>query len=191
MIESCSNFSLYVRLDYTHRALSRHRTHLQGSNHRASSMPPRTMQLAVHNTTTAGSTEAREVWLEYNADERRWIVPAGRRRPATTVYAFARLVSWRMRRPDRTRSHSYSYSRSYSYRLACRARQHGSSWITSIPPYGGSRSSGRVGGGADRADAVACVCRAQQQQQKQQSSSTNRKMEAGAGAYAVYFCCSS
>ena len=36
----------------------------------------------IHNTTTAGSTEAREEWLEYDADERRWIVPAGRRRTA-------------------------------------------------------------------------------------------------------------
>ena len=46
----------------------------------ASHAPP--ALLAVHDTTIAGSTEAGELQLEYDADERRWVVPAGRRRTA-------------------------------------------------------------------------------------------------------------
>ena len=67
-------------------------------------MPPRTILLAVHSTTTAGTTEAREVQPEYNADERRRIVPTGRRRPAAMVHVSACLVSWRMPRPEKTRT---------------------------------------------------------------------------------------
>ena len=47
----------------------------------------------MHNTTTAGSTDAREVSLEYDVDEWRWVVPAGRRRTAggpVLRYALAR-----------------------------------------------------------------------------------------------------
>ena len=93
------------------------------------------------------------------------MVPPGRRRPAATVHAFARLVE------EDASSRKGSYS--YSYNLTCEARQHDSSCIISIPPYCGSSSSGG-GGGAERADAVACVGRAQQQQQQQQSSTTQK-----------------
>ena len=151
-------------------------------------MPPRTMPTALHNTTTAGSTEARE--LDYNADERRSNVPAGRRRPAATVrFRPLGVVEDASSRKD---SHPYYYSYSCSYRLACRSRQHDSSCILSISPSCGSSSgrgggryrvawrvrqhdsscilsispccgssSGRSGGRAERTGALACVGRAQ------------------------------
>ena len=79
-------------------------------------MSARTMLLAVHNTATAGSTVAREVWQEYNGDERRWIKLAGRRRTAVTV----RFRPCGVVEDASSRKNSYSCS----YRLVRRARQH-------------------------------------------------------------------
>ena len=116
MIESCGNLYLSVSLTYTHRALSRRRTHLQGLKHRGSSMLPCTMVLTVH-TTTARSTEA-----GIGLCQRRWIMPAGRRRPVGTVH-FRPLVVVEDVSAGKG-SYSYSYSYSCSCRLACRTRQH-------------------------------------------------------------------
>ena len=127
----------------------------------------------------------------YTVDKRRWIMPAGRRRPAATVRSRPLGVV----EDASSRKDSCSYS--CLYRLACRARQHDNSCIISNTPHCGSSSSSSSsssGGEAKRAGAVACLDRAQQQQQQQQqqqSSSTNRRTEAGAGADAVYFYCSS
>ena len=93
--------------------------------------------------------------MEYNADERRRIVPAGRRCYGTRFRPLGVVED------ASSRKGMYSYS----YRLACRARQHDSSCVISIPPYRGSSSSSSSssdrGGGAERD--VTCVRRAQQQ----------------------------
>ena len=78
-------------------------------------------------------------------------------------------------------SYSYSYSHSCPFRLACRARQHDSSFVISIPPCCSSSSSssngsssgndsGSSGRGlrAERAGAVVFVGRAQEQHHMQQ-----------------------
>ena len=76
--------------------------------------------------------------MKCNADKRRWIVPADHRRPAATVRSRSLGVV------EDASSQKDSYSLLYyscSYRLVCRAWQHDSLCIISIPPYCGSSSS--------------------------------------------------
>ena len=126
-------------------------------------MPRRhqTALLAVHDTKTAGSVEAREAWLEYDAGEASLDfasrAPADYRRPAATVRSRPLGVL-----EDTWSRKDYEYLHACSYRLACRARQRGSSCIISVPPHCGSNSGGGGGGatvcmsGTGRARSGAC-----------------------------------
>ena len=129
--------------------------------HRASSMHPCTMLLAIHNTTTTGLCRTSGVGLC--------------RRPAATVHSRPLGVVEGASSRTRTRA-----------RTALLAECDSMTARVSFPiqPYcgGGSSSSGGDGGAA-----VARVGRAQQEQEQQQSQ--NQKVEAGASA--VHFCCSS
>ena len=135
-------------------------------------MPPRTVLLAVHNTTTAWSTEAREVYCRWSITRTSGVGLCQRAAGGPCYGTHFRPLGVVEDVSSRKDSYLYLYSCLCSCRLAYRARQHDSSCIISIPPYCGSSSSssGRGGGGAERAGAVACVDRVQQQQQQQPRS---------------------
>ena len=139
-------------------------------------MPPRTVLFAVH-TTTSGRTEyilgkqssektlsRTLLYLAYHADERRWIMPAGHRQPAGAVYALARLVSWRVRPPEMTRTHARPRIRARTALLAERESMTAHVSYQFIPPYCVSSSSG--GGNVECAGAVGRVGGEQKQQQQ-------------------------
>lgn len=71
---------------------------------------PQSALLAVHNTTTARITEAREVWLEYDANDERWHVPAGSWRRATGRPHLFGVPFDALFRNRYSQSCSYSYS---------------------------------------------------------------------------------
>ena len=95
-------------------------------------MPPRIMLLAVHNTTTAKTTEGRELYYCRSSITRTIVagLDCASGPPAACCYG-TRFRPLGVVEHVSSREDSYSYSR----RLACRARQRDSSCIISIPPY--------------------------------------------------------